>query len=114
MTQSTHYGEQTEVYNGIDITMNARFAQRGVIQGGLSTGRTTTDNCFVIDSPQQARPGFCHVTRPWLAATDLKFSAVYPLAWDIQTSFIYQNCRRLPDCGQLRRHQRAGAGIART
>lgn len=96
VTQSTHYGKQTEVYNGVDITMNARFAQRGVIQGGLSTGRTTTDNCFVIDSPQQARPGFCHVTRPWLAATDLKFSAVYPLPWDVQTSFIYQNAAGFP------------------
>ena len=96
VTQTSHYGKQTEVYNGIDITMNARFAQRGVIQGGLSTGRTTTDNCFVIDSPQQARPGFCHVTRPWLAATDMKFSAVYPLPWDVQTSFIYQNAAGFP------------------
>jgi hypothetical protein len=96
VTQGSHYGKQTEVYNGVDITMNARFAQRGMIQGGLSTGRTTTDNCFVIDSPQQARPGFCHVTRPWVAATDAKFSVVYPLPWDVQTSFIYQNSAGFP------------------
>ena len=96
VTQATHYGKQTEVYNGVDITMNARFGQGGVIQGGLSSGRTTTDNCFVIDSPQQARPGFCHVTRPWVAATDAKFSVVYPLPWELQTSVIYQNTPGFP------------------
>ena len=96
VTQATHYGKQTEVYNGVDITMNARFGQGGMIQGGLSSGRTTTDNCFVIDSPQQARPGFCHVTRPWVAATDAKFSAVYPLPWELQTSVIYQNTPGFP------------------
>jgi hypothetical protein len=96
VTQASHYGKQTEVFNGVDITMNARFGQRGVIQGGLSIGRTTTDNCFVIDSPQQARPGFCHVTRPWVSATDAKFSVVYPLPWELQTSVIYQNTPGFP------------------
>ena len=96
VTQSSHYGEMTEVYNGVDLTMNARLGGGVLVQGGVSTGRTTTDNCFVIDSPQQARPGFCHVTRPWVAATDAKFMAVYPLPWDVQTSVIYQNSAGFP------------------
>ena len=101
VTQASHYGDQTEVYNGVDITMNARFGRRGLIQGGLSTGRTTTDTCFVVDSPEQARPGFCHVTRPWVAATDMKFMAVYPLPWEVQTSVIYQNSAGFPIAARL-------------
>jgi carboxypeptidase family protein len=96
VTQSSHYGDQTELYSGIDATMTMRFGQGGIVQGGVSSGRTTTNNCFVVDSPQQARPGFCEVIRPWGAATDLKFMAVYPLVWDIRTSFIYQNIPGFP------------------
>ena len=96
VTKSSHYGDQTEVFSGVDATMTMRFGRGGMLQGGVSSGRTTTNNCFVIDSPQQARPGFCEVIRPRGAATDMKFMAVYPLLWDIQTSFIYQNIPGFP------------------
>jgi hypothetical protein len=112
-TQSSPYGKQSEVFDGFDITMGARFGQGGQIQGGLGTGRTVTDNCFVIDSPstmfagtpgganlavptQDARPGFCHISRPWMAATQVKFSVVYPLPWKLQASAIYQNLPGFP------------------
>jgi Carboxypeptidase regulatory-like domain len=101
VTQASHYGKQTEIYNGIDVTLNARLRQGVQVQGGLSTGRTTTDNCFVVDSPQQARPGFCDVNRPWTSATDVKFSAVYSLPWNIQTSAIYQNIPGFPIAASL-------------
>ena len=45
---------------------------------------------------QDARPGFCHIGRPWMAATQLKFSVVYPLPWNLQTSAIYQNLPGFP------------------
>jgi hypothetical protein len=113
ITQASHYGEQSEVFNGIDVTLGARFGQGGQFQGGVGTGRTVTDNCFVVDSPstvvagtpggatltiptQDARPGFCHISRPWVAATQVKFSVVYPLPWDLQTSAIYQNLPGFP------------------
>ncbi len=45
-----HYGEQTEIYNGVDASMTWRL--RGLtLFGGLSTGRTTTSQCFVVDVP---------------------------------------------------------------
>ena len=91
VTQASHYGKQTEVYNGLDVTLNARFGKGGQLSGGLSVGRTVTDNCFVVTSPQQTRPGFCHVSPPWSAGTQVKFGAVYPLLWDLQASAIYQN-----------------------
>jgi hypothetical protein len=54
------------------------------------------DDCVVVDSPQDARDGFCRVARPWMDATDVKFLVVYPLPWEIQTSAIYQNSPGLP------------------
>jgi len=89
-------GKLTRVYNGFDATVNARFLTRGQISGGVSAGRTVTDNCFVVDSPQDARPGFCKVTPPWSAGTQVKLMVIYPLPWDISTSAVYQNSSGIP------------------
>mgnify|MGYP003693630375 CR=1 FL=1 len=62
----------------------------------MSIGRTVTDNCVVVDTPQDARPDFCRTARPWGAATDVKFLVVYPLPYDIQTSAVYQNTAGIP------------------
>ena len=84
------------MFNGIDVTVNWRFADGGTVQGGYSTGKTTLNSCFTIDSPQAERPGFCDVTRPWGAASDAKFSVVYPIVWEISASAIYQNSPGFP------------------
>jgi hypothetical protein len=102
VTQADHYGKQTEVFNGVDVTINARFAEGGQISGGLSVGRTTTNNCFTVDSPQTELQGyggpgeFCDITPPWSSGTQLKLAAVYPLPWRLQTSAIYQNIPGIP------------------
>jgi hypothetical protein len=96
VTQASHYGEQIEVYNGVDVTLNTRFGRGGQFSGGLSVGRTVTDNCFVVDSPQATRTGFCHVSPPWSAGTQVKFLVVYPLPWELQTSATYQNASGIP------------------
>ncbi len=96
VTQGSHFGKQTEVFNGVDVTLNTRFGQGGQFSGGLSVGRAVTDNCFAVDSPQQARPGFCHVSPPLSAGTQVKFLVVYPLPWDLQTSATYQNIPGIP------------------
>src|SRR5207237_9465002 len=45
-----HYGKQTEVYNGVDASLNWRI--KGLtLFGGVSTGRDTTSQCFVVDQP---------------------------------------------------------------
>jgi hypothetical protein len=94
--QASSFGKRTQVFNGVDITTNARFGQGGQLSGGLSMGRTVTDNCIIVDSPQDARPGFCKTTPPWSASTQIKFLLVYPLPYDIQTSVIYQNVPAIP------------------
>lgn len=91
VTQYSNYGDRTRVYNGADLTLSARFGQRGQFSGGISTGRTVDNLCVVVDTPQDARPDFCKTTPPWSAGTQVKFLVVYPLPWDLQTSLIYQN-----------------------
>ena len=53
VTQADNFGKQTEVYNGVDIGINSRFGQGGVLQGGVSFGRTVTDNCDVRNGNPQ-------------------------------------------------------------
>ena len=114
VTQASHYGKQTQVFNGVDVTLNARYGQGGQLSGGLSMGRTTTNNCYQNGDPSltaQVFPGvlvlpaastvsraeaFCNVAPPWSQATQVKFMAVYPLPWHIQTSAIYQNSSGIP------------------
>jgi hypothetical protein len=95
-TQASHYGVQREIFNGVDVTINARLGRGRLLTGGLSTGQKVTDNCFVVDSPEIVRDSFCHVAPPWSAGTQLKFSAIYPLPWDLQASATYQNLPGVP------------------
>jgi len=117
-TQASNYGKQTQVYNGIDITLDGRFGRGGQFSGGLSASRTVTDNCYQNDSPTVltqnfTAPGFtglttavlmntprtrafCHVSPPWSAGMQVKFLAIYPLPWNIQTSAILQNSPGIP------------------
>ena len=114
VTQASNYGKQTQVYNGVDLTLNGRFGQGGQFSGGLSMGRTVTDNCFLNDNPSVTTAAFlnvlalpatstvprtsafCHVAPPWSSGTQVKFLAVYPLPWDVETSAIFQNSPGIP------------------
>ena len=97
---------QSEAFNGVDVTMNARFLQGGQFSGGLSLGRTTTDNCYTNGNPQLSNGGgsiqsprqvaYCNVVPSWASSTQVKFLFVYPLPWEVQASAIYQNIPGLP------------------
>src|SRR5688572_21288297 len=88
VTMSSDFGEDKEIFNGVDLSLNARLPQGIVLQGGTSTGRTMTENCFVVDSPESLRN--CKVTPPF--QTQIKLLAVYPLPWGgIQTSAAFQS-----------------------
>lgn len=80
------FGDQSQVYNGVDTSINMRFPNGSMLQGGTSTGQFKTDRCFVVDSPQALR--FCDVTPPF--QTQVKFAGVYPLPWGVTTSATYQ------------------------
>ncbi len=83
-------------FNGVDVTFNGRLDNGVTLGGGLSTGSLSFDECFVIDNPQQARDGYCNVTTPWSAGTQLKLNGAVPLPYDTQLSFVFQNLAGLP------------------
>jgi hypothetical protein len=87
ITLAKNFGEQTEIYNGVDLSVNMRLPRGIVMQGGTSTGRVSTANCFVVDSPQSLLN--CEVTPPFL--TQVKLLGVYPLPWGLQASATFQS-----------------------
>ncbi len=89
---ASKFGEQTEVYSGFDATVAIRLRNGGLIQGGMSTQRQSSDRCFVVDSPQELYQ--CH-TEP-AGATQIKFSGVMPLPWNFRASGTLQNLPPIP------------------
>jgi hypothetical protein len=96
VTSAENFGKRTEIYNGVDVTIQARLGGGAFVGGGLSTGRTATDSCFAIDSPQATRPGYCDVNPPWSANTQIKLNGAYPLPFDTMVSAVFQNIPGIP------------------
>jgi hypothetical protein len=42
----SQFGRQTDIYTGLDLTVNSRLPGGAFVQGGLNTGRTATDSCY--------------------------------------------------------------------
>jgi hypothetical protein len=112
VTAGKNYGKIRDIYDGVDVTANARLPRGITIQGGLSTGREHVDNCDVvgkIDNTAANLPAvinshlapnvsgmaspsarFCHVSPLFL--TQVKLLGVYPLPWwGLQTSTTVQS-----------------------
>ncbi len=45
---SDNYGKQIEHWQGVDASLQARLRSGVLVQGGLSSGKTTTDNCEIV------------------------------------------------------------------
>jgi hypothetical protein len=83
-----NFGEDKEIYDGVDLTLSARLPRGVVVQGGTSTGRTLIDQCYVVDSPQALLN--CRTAPPF--QTQVKLIGVYPIPWGgIQASATYQS-----------------------
>jgi hypothetical protein len=81
-TLARKYGDQYEHWNGVDVSMNFRPAAGIMVQGGTSTGRTTTDNCEVVRAVPESAPAgtsnsplYCHQDTPFL--TQFKMIGTY-------------------------------------
>ncbi|PYR46599.1 MAG: hypothetical protein DMF89_21725 [Acidobacteria bacterium] len=107
VTFADHYGKLTDVYTGVDLTVNMRLPRGATLQGGLNTGREVSDNCDVVGKVDMsaatlpvtstsfvyyfggglpslsgvASPStlYCHIAPPF--QTDVKLSGLYPLPW---------------------------------
>jgi hypothetical protein len=84
-----HFGKQTQVADFFAVNFNTRLQSGLRIAGGLDTGRIVTDNCFVVDSPQQLLN--CHITVPWSGTLQVKLNGSYQLPHDFAVSAVFQN-----------------------
>jgi hypothetical protein len=67
VTFAENFGKQTEHWNGIDVSVNARLQQGVIVQGGFSTGRTSLDVCdirSVLPELSVATPFVVNQTNP--------------------------------------------------
>ena len=88
VTPASKFGKRVEVYEGFDLTEEARLPHGINISGGMNIGRTRSNTCFVIDSPGVLR--FCD-TRPPLQP-NFSFVNIVPLPWlGLTTSFTYRD-----------------------
>jgi hypothetical protein len=101
-------GQQTEVFNGVDVALNARVRSDLFVTGGFATGNTHFNNCDAyVDNPKgtfgiataaayPATPGtgttfaYCDYDTSWL--TQIKATGSYTLPWQgIQLGAVLQN-----------------------
>ena len=96
----------SETYKGVDVTGNWRFGKGGLLQGGVSFGKTTYDNCNVPDIPgtggapatavtpslgSAPQSTFCAYEWPWTGQTQAKLQYAQPIWDDFRIAVTYQN-----------------------
>jgi hypothetical protein len=108
---SSTFGTQQQHWNGVDLSVDARLKNGLFLQAGLSSGKTLTDNCDIIDDvpealtvsgaagiqPQvtgaaagQVTPAsFCHQVTPFL--TQYKGLVSYTLPYGVRISGTLQS-----------------------
>jgi len=83
------FGKFTSTNDFLNVTIDARLQRNIRLGGGLDTGRTVRDRCFIVDSPQEMK--YCRVVTPFNGQTQFKLHGVFPLKGDFVASFAYQN-----------------------
>jgi hypothetical protein len=96
-TLSSKIGDQTEVWNGMDFTINARTQNGLTVNGGVSTGRTSENDCEILAAlPEMQASGnrraqqYCDRVTPWLTQFKAFGSYTVPKV-NVQVSGTYRN-----------------------
>ena len=105
VTDSRSYGDWSQDFSGVDVTLNVRTRNGLTIQGGTSTGQTVADNCAVraglpelnsaigaglVTSTVSTVSPYCHVGYGIL--TQLRGLAAYTIPKiDLQVSGVFQS-----------------------
>ncbi len=86
---SSNYGAPKYRNHFIDFSLDARLRGGAKLGGGVDTGWSLRDNCFVVDSPQELLN--CHQVVPFSAQTQIKLNGSYPLPGDFVVAGTLQN-----------------------
>ena len=108
----------SRVYNGFEVSVNARFGRRAFVFGGITTDRTATNNCDgPVTTASNATPSnpnnyrFCDQVAPF--QTLYKASGAYTFPYDVNLSLTYQ-ARPGISVGSFYTFNSAIAGVALT
>ena len=91
------YGAQLNHWDGFDVNMDARMRNGLYLQGGVSSGRTMTDNCAIASQVPEVLTvagvttpvSFCHQETPYQPL--YKGLASYTFPWGIRVSGTLQS-----------------------
>jgi hypothetical protein len=90
VTLSSVYGDQSDYWQGMDVTLNGRSTGGLTFQGGVSSGRRVADDCDVRpnlgNNPSLL---YCHITEAFLTQVKGLVSYTIPRV-DVQISTTYQ------------------------
>ena len=92
-TAAANYGAQYQRWNGVDLTTTFRPGAGLLFQGGLSTGRTFTDNCAILAQLPEVSPlgaPYCQQTTDFLTQVKAFGSYTIPRI-DLQVSGAFQS-----------------------
>jgi hypothetical protein len=99
VTRAKNFGDRSQVYNGVDISANARLGRGALLAGGASFATTRFDFCNAPDFEGQAVVAggvqvpaqWCDYKLPNKGQLQIKLQGAYPLPWGVQVSAAYQN-----------------------
>ena len=89
VTKASHFGKQKLINNFFNVGITSRLAAGAQFGAAVDTGRSTNDQCFVVDSPQQLLN--CRIVTPFRGQTQIKGFGSYPLPRRFAVSAVYQN-----------------------
>jgi len=90
-TFAKNFGDQVQMWNGVALTVNSRLRGGLLLQGGVDTGRYTTDTCEIRAKLPEIAPvnPFCRTQQP---TTQFKLGAMYMIPRvDVQVSGALQS-----------------------
>jgi hypothetical protein len=107
VTLADAYGKQTEHFDGVNISVNARLQNGLMVQGGLGTGRVLTNDCEIVEKLPETLHQFlgnntrtfvfaarplerCESNNGWLTQYQGLAAYVIPKI-DVQVSGTFQN-----------------------
>ncbi len=118
------FPEPKEIYNGVDIAVNARFGKGGLVTGGVTVGREGVNVCYANGHPELRPFGmhgtyvyastittfpsypqttgsgetYCNVNTPWWLGigSQAKAQVIYPLPLDFSISGTFKTLPGIP------------------
>ena len=108
---SEDFGGETNLYQGFDVNLDARFRNGAFLKAGMAATARTFDNCnllkagldAVVTATSQGTEIYpdgsmsCH--REYGYRPDVKMSGSYTLPWDVQLAGTYQFTRGVQNGG---------------